>query len=82
MNKAIEEIRGTDSAELKANLADLRKEQFELRFHGSGEGEAGMNTVRSRIIRRTIARILTVLGDRDRKQAAEANKAAEAGGKN
>ena len=72
MNKAIDEIRGQDSNELKVKLAELRKEQFELRFSGSGnEGQA---TGRARTIRRTIARILTVLGDRERQ---EANKAGE-----
>jgi len=76
MSKAIEDIRGTDSNELKASLSDLRKEQFELRFHGSADG-AG--TARARVIRRTIARILTVLGDRERQAAAEAQKA---GGQN
>ena len=72
MNKAIDEIRGQDSNELKVKLSELRKEQFELRFSGSGnEGQA---TGRARTIRRTIARILTVLGDRERQ---EANKAGE-----
>ena len=70
MNKAIDDIRGQDSAELKVKLAELRKEQFELRFSGSGnEGQA---TGRARTIRRTIARILTVLGDRERQEAAKA----------
>ena len=70
MNKAIDEIRGQDSGELKAKLSELRKEQFELRFSGSGnEGQA---TGRARAIRRTIARILTVLGDRQRQEAAKA----------
>ena len=70
MNKAIDDIRGQDSAELKVKLAELRKEQFELRFSGSGnEWQA---TGRARTIRRTIARILTVLGDRERQEAAKA----------
>lgn len=70
MNKPIEEIRGQDSAELKSQLSDLRKEQFEIRFRGSNnEGQA---TGRARVIRRTIARILTVLGDRDRQEAQKA----------
>ena len=64
MSKAIEEIRGTDSNELKARLSDLRKETFELRFHGSD----GANPARARAVRRTIARILTVLGDRERQE--------------
>ncbi|MFN3244673.1 MAG: 50S ribosomal protein L29 [Planctomycetota bacterium] len=72
MNKAIDEIRGQDSAELKTKLSELRKEQFELRFSGSGnEGQA---TGRARAIRRTIARILTVLGDRERQEAQKAGE--------
>lgn len=63
MKKAIQEIRGEDTAELKAKLNDLRKEQFQLRFKG---GEAGQKPTRNREIRRTIARILMVLGDRAR----------------
>lgn len=64
MKKLITEIRGQDTAELKAKLADLRKEKFGLRFHGSAEEVA--KTTRHREIRRTIARILMVLGERDR----------------
>jgi large subunit ribosomal protein L29 len=62
MKKAITEIRGQDSAELKAKLSDLRKEQFKLRFHGSAEEVA--KTTRHREVRRTIARILMVLDER------------------
>ncbi|MFK7741949.1 MAG: 50S ribosomal protein L29 [Planctomycetota bacterium] len=65
MNKAIEEIRGTDTSDLKAKLADLRKEQFELRFQGAGEGAS---TNRQRVLRRTVARIMTVIGDRERQE--------------
>jgi large subunit ribosomal protein L29 len=64
MKKAITEIRGQDSAELKSKLADLRKEQFDLRFRGTVEALA--KTTRQREIRRTIARILMVLGDREK----------------
>jgi large subunit ribosomal protein L29 len=64
MKKAITEIRGEDSAELKAKLNDLRKEQFNLRFRGSQE--SGAKTTRSREVRRSIARIMMVLGDRAR----------------
>jgi large subunit ribosomal protein L29 len=68
MKKAITEIRGDDSAELKAKLNDLRKEQFELRFRGTSEETR--NTARHREVRRTIARILMVLGERERAAAA------------
>ena len=74
MSKAIEDIRGTDSKELNAQLRDLRKEQFELRFHGASDGAGA---TRASVIRRTIARILTVLGDRDRQASRDT-----AGGQN
>ena len=64
MKKAITEIRGQDTTELKGKLSDLRKEQFGLRFRGATEAVA--KTTRQREIRRTIARILMVLGDRAR----------------
>lgn len=64
MNKAITEIRGLDSAELKNKLQDLRKEKFGLRFRGSAEEVA--KTTRHSEVRRTIARILMVLAERDR----------------
>lgn len=63
MNKAITEIRGLDSSELNSKLQDLRKEQFGLRFRGSSEEVA--KTTRQREVRRTIARILTVLSERE-----------------
>lgn len=62
MNKAITEIRGLDSSELQSKLQDLRKEKFGLRFRGSAEEVA--KTTRHNEVRRTIARILTVLGER------------------
>ncbi len=64
--KALEDIRGKDSAELRSDLAELRKEQFSLRFHAAAETVA--QTSRHNQIRRSIARILTVLGERDRQQ--------------
>jgi large subunit ribosomal protein L29 len=67
MKKAITEIRGDDTAELKAKLNDLRKEQFELRFRGTGDEVR--KTSRHREVRRTIARILMVLGERERAAA-------------
>jgi large subunit ribosomal protein L29 len=64
MNKAIAEIRGVDSRELQGRLAELRKEQFNLRFHGATEQVA--RTSRNREIRRSIARILMVLDERSK----------------
>ncbi len=54
--------------ELKTQLADLHKEQFNLRFQrASGQLE---NTARVRQVRRDIARIRTILGDRGRTETA------------
>lgn len=48
--------------ELRDSLTDLRKEAFNLRFQAaSGQLE---NTARARLVRRDIARVKTVLGDR------------------
>lgn len=63
MSKAIGEIRGVDSRELQSKLAELRKEMFQLRFHRATEQVS--RTSRHREIRRSIARILTVLHERD-----------------
>ena len=55
-----EELRAKTQDELKTQLAELKKEQFNLRFQlASGQVE---NPSRSRIVRREIARIKTVLG--------------------
>jgi len=63
MSKSISEIRGVDSRDLQMQLVELRKEKFQLRFRGATEQVA--RTSRHREIRRAIARILTVLGERD-----------------
>lgn len=65
MKKAITEIRGEDSAELQAKIRDLRKEQWKLQFRGAAAESA--KSTRSREVKLTIARILTVLGERTRK---------------
>ena len=56
-----------DSAELNAELLELRKEQFNLRFQkANGQLE---NTARARVVRREIARIKTILTERDQAPA-------------
>ena len=56
------DIRTKTDDELKDQLADLRKEAFNLRFQAaSGQLE---NTARAKLVRRDIARIKTVLGER------------------
>ncbi|SCA55291.1 50S ribosomal subunit protein L29 [Candidatus Terasakiella magnetica] len=56
------EIRSKSSDELKDELLKLRKEAFNLRFQqASGQLE---NTARVRQVRRDIARIKTVIGEK------------------
>lgn len=58
----VADLRQKSDDELKDQLIDLRKEQFNLRFQAaSGQLE---NTARVRTVRRDIARIKTLLGDR------------------
>ena len=62
MSKQAENLRASTVDELKAKVVDLKKEQFNLRFQrASGELQ---NTARMRTIRREIARIKTVLGQK------------------
>ena len=62
------DVRAKTEDELKDRLADLSKEAFNLRFQrSSGQLE---NTARVREVRRDVARVKTVLGERGR--AAEA----------
>ena len=63
-----EDVRAKTADELVDTLRDLKKEQFNLRFQrATGQLE---NTARSRVIRRDIARIKPVLGQRRREAAA------------
>jgi large subunit ribosomal protein L29 len=66
----ISDIRPKTADELETQLADLEKEQFNLRFQrSSGQLE---NTSRVRQVRRDIARIQTVLAERARTPSAAA----------
>ena len=59
MAKPISELRGKGATELKARLAELRRESLNLRFQqASGQLE---NTARRRQVRRDIARVRTLL---------------------
>lgn len=63
----IADIRGKTADQLKDELSSLRKEQFNLRFQrASGQLE---NVSRIRIVRRDIAKIMTVLAERQRQSA-------------
>jgi large subunit ribosomal protein L29 len=58
------EIRAKTDDQLKDQLVGLKKEQFNLRFQ-SASGQL-QNTARVRVIRREIATIKTILGQRNR----------------
>ena len=63
----IADVRGKTVDQLKDDLSNLRKEQFNLRFQrASGQLE---NVARIRVVRRDIAKIMTVLAERRRKSA-------------
>ena len=55
-----EELRAKTPDELRTQLFELKKEQFNLRFQVAG-GQVE-NPSRARVVRREIARIKTVLG--------------------
>ncbi len=56
------DLRTKTDDELKDQLADLRKEAFNLRFQAaSGQLE---NTAQAKLVRRDIARIKTIIGER------------------
>ena len=57
-----EALRANTPDELKTQLIDLKKEQFNLRFQAAG-GQVE-NPTRTKIVRREIARIKTVLGQK------------------
>ena len=63
-----EELRAKTADELKDQLVDLKKEQFNQRIQTAGGQNE--NTARARIVRREIARIKTVLGEKSETAAA------------
>jgi large subunit ribosomal protein L29 len=66
-----DEIRAKTDDELATALADLKKEQFNLRFQRAS-GQLS-NTSRFRAIRQDIARIKTALGSRTSAKQAKAS---------
>ncbi|MHC4076816.1 MAG: 50S ribosomal protein L29 [Planctomycetota bacterium] len=70
----MQELRGKDSRELHLDIQELLKEQFQLRFKAANEEVA--NTARFRQIRRQVARIRTVLQQRESEARAQAASAA------
>jgi large subunit ribosomal protein L29 len=64
---AVSELRTMSPDQLTDELGKLKKEQFNLRFQkATGQLE---KTARVRIVRRTIAKINTVLGEKSRAKA-------------
>ena len=62
MAAKIEDMRAKSDDQLTADLGDLKKEAFNLRFQqATGQLE---NTARMRIVRRDVARIKTVLNSK------------------
>ena len=62
------DVRSKSTDELNDQLLQLKKEQFNLRFQrASGQLE---NTARVQVVRRDIARIKTILGERSRSSEA------------
>ena len=60
----VTEFRGQSDDQLTEQIGNLKKEQFNLRFQkASGQLEA---TGRIQVVRRDIARIKTLLGERSR----------------
>lgn len=74
----VAEFRGKDDAELALDLRNLRKELFDMRFKGASEQTA--KPARMGQIRRDIARILTVLGERSRQAGGEGMSGGGSGG--
>jgi len=68
-----EELRELNDEQLNDKLSELSEERFRLRFRSATEATA--NPIRFRTIRREIARIKTILGERQR----GANASAAAG---
>jgi large subunit ribosomal protein L29 len=59
-----EEIRELSAEEIKSKVADLEEERFRLRFRSATEQLE--NPLRLRTIRKDIARLKTVLTERER----------------
>ena len=61
-NKKMAALRAKGDEELHKELGELREEHYNLRFQGASGNI--QNTSRKRVVRREIARVLTLLGER------------------
>ncbi len=66
----VADIRAKTVDELDTMLLDCRKEQFNLRFQRATGQQEG--TARIRVLRRDIARVKTIMAERNRAPAAQA----------
>jgi large subunit ribosomal protein L29 len=66
----VEEMREQTVEQLREELLTLKKEQFNLRFQAAASQLD--NTSRVRIVRRDVARVLTVMNEKARDAAASA----------
>jgi large subunit ribosomal protein L29 len=64
MAKAATDVRAKTPDELGTMLLDLRKEQFNLRFQRATGQQEGVARIRQ--VRRQIARVKTILGEKHR----------------
>jgi large subunit ribosomal protein L29 len=67
MSMKTNELRDMSLEDLQGKLAELSEEQFRLRFRSATESIE--NPMQFRAIRRDIARIKTILGERNKAQA-------------
>jgi large subunit ribosomal protein L29 len=68
----IEEIKSKTDTELAFELDKMKKELFELRFKARTAGTE--SPARIRVLRRSIARVLTIQGERTRPAKTPAKK--------
>ena len=68
--QSLKAIRGKSDAELQEDVKKLREQLFKLRWQASGGSLENPNKIRE--VRRTIARHLTVLGERSAAGAGQA----------
>ncbi|MEO0859735.1 MAG: 50S ribosomal protein L29 [Pseudomonadota bacterium] len=64
------DLRGKTPDELREQLTQLKKEAFNLRFQAATNQLE--NTARMRVVKRSIARVNTILNEKARSAAAEA----------
>jgi large subunit ribosomal protein L29 len=67
MAKAATDVRAKTPDELSTMLLDLRKEQFNLRFQRAGGQQEGVGRIR--VVRRQIARVKTIMAEKQRSAA-------------